>query len=644
MGWLSSVDWVEHLSLINAVLTSAIVILSFALLIYILLYNLRSSVARAFLAIFACALAVYFADLAMAGAPLEPALRWLRFQWIGIAFMPAAYLHSSDALLQTTNDRSRLRSLALRATYLIGGLMLVGAVGTDLLVRDGVQEAGAPHLRAGPYFWLFILYFVPAVGWGALNVLRAWQRCLTSTSRRRMTYLGLSFLAPAVGTFPYLLIAGWPRRLPGVALWALLIVGNLLVGLMLVVLAYTVAFFGIVTPDRVVKHRFVRFLLRGPIQATVVVMVIVLASRCDGFLGLPALRLSLFGAVAAILLVQVAIELAKPVIDRLLYRRDKAEIAWIQDLSNRLLTTADLHQFLENVLTAICDLLRAPTAFIATMDDGHPHLVAVCGSLEPDPGFLPRGTLEAIAEGHPPPCLQQHGNLFTWNGFWLLPLHSRSGDVVTGILGAAARATPPNLTEVEEKGLAALVLQAEAALEDQRIQKSLFAALEQMMPQIEDIQQRRSLLRYEGDLALQGLTDMVGDPDFPRWVRDALSHYWGGPKLTRSPLLNLQIVERASQEVGSTVNALRAVLARAIERLRPEGDRSMTAAEWLLYNILELKFIRGYRVRDVAMRLAMSESDLYRKQRIAIEEVARVLAEMERQEQESEPALESAEV
>jgi DNA-directed RNA polymerase specialized sigma subunit len=56
----------------------------------------------------------------------------------------------------------------------------------------------------------------------------------------------------------------------------------------------------------------------------------------------------------------------------------------------------------------------------------------------------------------------------------------------------------------------------------------------------------------------------------------------------------------------------------------------MTAAEWLLYNILELKFIQGMRVRDIAHRLAMSESDLYRKQRVAIEEVARSLAEMEK--------------
>ncbi|MDY7040645.1 MAG: hypothetical protein SVX38_07270, partial [Chloroflexota bacterium] len=77
--------------------------------------------------------------------------------------------------------------------------------------------------------------------------------------------------------------------------------------------------------------------------------------------------------------------------------------------------------------------------------------------------------------------------------------------------------------------------------------------------------------------------------------------------------------------------ALRAVLARAIEHLRPEGQRSMTTTDWILYNILDLKFLQGRRVSEVAARLAMSESDLYRKQRVAIEEVARTLADMERE-------------
>jgi hypothetical protein len=40
--------------------------------------------------------------------------------------------------------------------------------------------------------------------------------------------------------------------------------------------------------------------------------------------------------------------------------------------------------------------------------------------------------------------------------------------------------------------------------------------------------------------------------------------------------------------------------------------------------------VQGRRVRDVARRLAMSESDLYRKQRVAIENVARTISQMER--------------
>ena len=122
----------------------------------------------------------------------------------------------------------------------------------------------------------------------------------------------------------------------------------------------------------------------------------------------------------------------------------------------------------------------------------------------------------------------------------------------------------------------------------------------------------------------------VNSPEFQQWVKDALSHYWGGPKLTESPLLTLRIVaETAREQGGNPVQALRSVLAEAIERVRPAGERESTTSEWMLYNILDLKFIRGLRVRDVAGRLAMSESDLYRKQRAAIAEVARALADLE---------------
>jgi hypothetical protein len=128
---------------------------------------------------------------------------------------------------------------------------------------------------------------------------------------------------------------------------------------------------------------------------------------------------------------------------------------------------------------------------------------------------------------------------------------------------------------------------------------------------------------------LTDLEDLSGKGNYFKSVKDALSHYWGGPKLTESPLLELEVVRRSIEEQGnSPANALRAVLRQAVDQVKPEGERRFTA-EWILYNILDMKFLEGRKVREVAVRLAMSEADLYRKQKVAIEEVARAIRDME---------------
>lgn len=634
MGLLSASEWQRLLELINVVLASGIVIFSCALLLYLIIYNLRNNVARSFAALIACVLVTYFADLALFdGNNLDIAASWLRFQWVGIAFTPASYLSFSNALLGTTGARSKLRDVAVRASYFTSTCLLLMVAFGDLVVRDGVLLPGAPHLLPGTLFPFFAIYFFASLGWGTANVLWARRRCLTSTSRRRMTYLAATFAAPAAGVFPYLLFTGWPASIRQMVLWVLLVLGNIGVGLMLVLLAYSVAFFGALTPDRTVKHRLIRFLLRGPLVATLVVVIIVFAAQAEGWLGLPNHRVMVFGVVVVILLLQLGIELAKPIIDRALYRQDQPEIAWIQELSNRLLTTTDLRQFLENVLTALCDLLRVETAFVAVIDGETPHLEVVCGQLSPGTAdCLPPETWQPSDGSWEDRQVRRYENLFVWNGYWLAPLRTQGQDAVIGVIGVAARAPQPDLSPEEEAGVEVLLAQATAALEDRQLQQGIFSALERIIPEIEDIHRRRGMVHYVGEQALSGL-DLAEDTEFRQWVRDALSHYWGGPKLTTSPLLSLHVVERAAQEHGGNVmKGLRAVLEQAIERLRPDGQRKMTAPEWILYNILELKFLQGRRVREVALRLAMSESDLYRKQRIAIEAVAQMLAEMEQEE------------
>jgi hypothetical protein len=145
------------------------------------------------------------------------------------------------------------------------------------------------------------------------------------------------------------------------------------------------------------------------------------------------------------------------------------------------------------------------------------------------------------------------------------------------------------------------------------------------------LQRIRAAGRYDSAANLLASASFE-ESDLADWVKDALTHYWGGPKLSNSPLMRLQIVKTLVNEYeGNASNALRALLRRAVDQVKPEGDRRFTS-EWILYNILEMKFIEGRKVREVAGRLAMSEADLYRKQRVAVEAVARAILEMEKNE------------
>jgi len=146
--------------------------------------------------------------------------------------------------------------------------------------------------------------------------------------------------------------------------------------------------------------------------------------------------------------------------------------------------------------------------------------------------------------------------------------------------------------------------------------------------EVDYIQDLRASASYNQQRIYNAESRSIPD-EMTDWVKDALTHYWGGPKLTNNPLMNFKVVESASEaNEGNRVNALRSIIKEAIEKIRPEGERKFTS-DWLLYNILELKFLQGKKVREVARKLAVSEADLYRKQKVALESVAQVIADME---------------
>jgi hypothetical protein len=470
--------------LLNRITVTGILVTAFSLVIYIGLYNRRSHIARAYAVVLACVIGTYLGDILTQLTQLSEAAPesagtdlWLRLQWIGIAFIPAASLALSDSLLRATGDASPLRRLAPRIGYLIGAVVFILVVFTDLVAVPGVSSQGLAHLRPGPLFFPFAFYYFASTAWATYNVVEARRRSLTATSRRRMTYFALAFAAPSLGMFPYLLPVGWPLVFPQLIPWLIVLLVNMGVGASITFMGYTVAYFGTSAPDRVIKRRLVKYIIRGPALASLVITALVLSTRIEKWLDLPGIFIGLIAAATIILLAQVVIVTLQPTLDRLIAGDDSDEVQRLQRFSERLMTTSDLTQYVENILAALCDLLRARTAFVTTcltpdQDPCAAPLNLIIGNFgqESSTGVLPvppnavrsasslrapgannsggddpvsNGNGAAASGDQPRRVFELENDFIVWDGYWLIPLRARDGNEVLGVMGLAARTSDP---------------------------------------------------------------------------------------------------------------------------------------------------------------------------------------------------------
>src|SRR5512143_1897773 len=132
-GWLQ--DLLAGIITVNEIFTAGIAITAFSLFLYALSFNLRDRVARSFAIILLCVVVVFTTEaLQNDTVPNWGIELLLRLQWFGIIFLPAAYLHLSDAVLVTAGRPSRgRRRLAVRGVYLISTLFLL-ALATGYLL------------------------------------------------------------------------------------------------------------------------------------------------------------------------------------------------------------------------------------------------------------------------------------------------------------------------------------------------------------------------------------------------------------------------------------------------------------------------------------------------------------------------------
>ena len=628
-SWLD--DLLVGILTINQILTAGIAITAFSLFFYSLSFNLRNRVARSFALILLCVVIVFTSE-ALESSSVSPQVItfFLYLEWVGIIFLPAGYLHFSDAILVTTGRPSRgRRKIAVRLLYILSFIFLILLVTNNLFGPVILENKPAPHFERTISTEFFTIYYAGVMTWAWINFGRSFKHTLTRSGKRRMIYLIAGATAPAIGSFPYLLYGSSIAENHSYVFWGVALLNNLIVGGLIILMAYAVAFFGVSWPDRVVKSRLFKWIMRGPVTASITLGVMTIVKRVGETFGIPYSSAVPTSMVVVVLLMEHTITLIAPIWERwIFFGNDRTDLLLLQKLEERLITKGDLKQFFEAIIAAIRDHLQSDSAFVAAFNNGKISMLISNGSPQLIDDEKLDEALEVINTSK-----KYNEDYYLWHDHWIFPLFQeiegkQEEAVLIGLVGSSIN-DEQTIQPDQRQSLDILLLRASQALQDNVLQENVFSSLQKLQPQVALFQKWRAVGRFDSKTSLLK-DDFPPESDFANWVKDALTHYWGGPKLSKSPLLQLQVVRRALDKNENPSNALRDIIKQAMESIKPDGDRRFTA-EWILYNILELKFIEGWKVRDVAARLAMSEADFYRKQRVAIEEIARVIHDMEHQ-------------
>jgi hypothetical protein len=623
---------------LNILISQAILVVTFSLVFYISTRNWHNTVTRATAILLMGVVIVFSGDVLLNKAERESTRQFLlRAQWLGIVLVPAAYLHLSSAVLTSAGYASWRRRWSVIGGYIAAVFFFALTAGTDLLVAGQVQNGPLEQLGAGPLFPLFAGYFGLVTLGGLYNIYRARRFHTTTAARRRLTYLGLSFLAPGMGVFPYLIIASFAQTAPLSLVLALSIITNIGVGILILVLTYSVAYQGALMPDRVVKQDFIRWVLIGPFVGVMIVFCFQVLPLFEDVFGLPRDTIVIFGVMIFTVAIPNIIDYIRPRLESLLLWQDREQLRFFRRFDQKAFTRTDLRNLLENTLVTICGAMRAERGFVATPEGEGAIVKASVGPRHEIKRFFSNHKLLDLIEQaraqvpRKPGAIPEESDFVPVDGYCILPLHTANDDFL-GLIGVSCPTVGMSLEA--RRLIGTLAHQMELALENVQLQEQIYTTLRELTPEMQTLQQLSVHLEQATPATLQQLdADPALLPNFDQLVKDALNHYWGGPKLSESPLLGLRTVRRAIEDNGgSPTKALQAVLRRAIENLRPDQQLDPTAQEWILYNILHLRFLQGLRIRDIVMKLAMSESDFYRKQRVALEEVARQIALMEEHE------------
>jgi len=136
--------------------------------------------------------------------------------------------------------------------------------------------------------------------------------------------------------------------------------------------------------------------------------------------------------------------------------------------------------------------------------------------------------------------------------------------------------------------------------------------------------------------------EVISRESFLGYVKDALANFYDPGRLQASPLVELLVDPEVTADTAAL--ALRQLLRKAIESLRPDESVPFGRREWLGYRLLWLFYIQSRPVMDICEELSLGRTSFYRSHQEALEAVASYLWRMRREGGASEASTVAREV
>ncbi len=618
---------ISSLRALSEVLTAAVAMTAFSVLLFSLQFLRRKQkLAIALIPLLLAVTVIYSADALETMAVSDNSkLIWQQIHWTGFVFLPSISLAFAMVLLELTGKEpnraasvfsvvniflSFLFVVMLWRGKLFSGIRVISNIGTTMV-----------HSELTFLFWIFFAGNLFSTFW-ILGI--SYSRTRTQTSRRRMIYLIVGLLGIIIGSFPLLLFgSGLLISQYPIIFWMLSVIGNGIVTVMVILLGYSVATFSVSWSDRLTRLRLIEWMLRGPVTASLTLWIVTMINRSGNVLGLEISGLNTLATVVSIILLEYLVSVAMPRIERGgIVGLGKEDYTIFSEFKGMMVFKPELETYLEALTGALCDRLQARDGFFAVADE--------TGTFDPivQTGKSSWENLTELLDNLPDYFTKQ-GDIPYWDSIGaIFPLfnHDEQLDTFLGAVGLAD-ITPEQISGGYQQIIEDALEKARVVLWQRRYLTSAYQVLRAKTAQQNNNGFRSGSILDQSSLLEEGGTAELDEISI--WVKDALTHYWGGPKLSESPLLKWQIVQKTAEETSENeINSLRAVLKKAHEELRPEGEHQ-TGGEWTLYNLIDLKFFEKQKVKDIARRLSMSEADFYRKQKIAVEAMTKAIIRME---------------